>query len=94
MLLAARNLFGGEYIECDGGKKLPTARVNDDFCDCKDGADEPGTSACSTGRFFCINKGYRGSYIPSSWVDDGRCGTKSAEALEMFWQTKSSFSTF
>ncbi|KAF2019703.1 glucosidase 2 subunit beta precursor [Aaosphaeria arxii CBS 175.79] len=27
--------------------KIPIARVNDDFCDCPDGSDEPGTSACS-----------------------------------------------
>lgn len=27
--------------------KLPFARVNDDYCDCPDGSDEPGTSACS-----------------------------------------------
>lgn len=27
--------------------KVPFARVNDDFCDCPDGSDEPGTSACA-----------------------------------------------
>lgn len=27
--------------------KLPFSVVNDDFCDCPDGSDEPGTSACS-----------------------------------------------
>ena len=27
--------------------QLPISRVNDDFCDCPDGSDEPGTSACA-----------------------------------------------
>ncbi|KAF2488039.1 glucosidase II beta subunit-like protein-domain-containing protein [Neohortaea acidophila] len=27
--------------------QLPFARVNDDYCDCPDGSDEPGTSACA-----------------------------------------------
>jgi hypothetical protein len=33
---------------CDGGTKaLSPAMVNDDYCDCQDGTDEAGTSACS-----------------------------------------------
>jgi len=37
-------------FECfDGSAKFSSfvAVVNDDFCDCQDGSDEPGTSACS-----------------------------------------------
>ena len=45
----------------------------DDYCDCADGSDEPGTSACLSGRFFCANRGFRSQYVRSSHVGDGVC---------------------
>lgn len=47
--------------------------VNDDFCDCLDGSDEPGTSACKRGNFFCVNKFSKSTIVPASRVDDGIC---------------------
>ena len=41
-------VYTAETFECkDGSAKLPVSQVNDDYCDCADGSDEPLTSACS-----------------------------------------------
>lgn len=45
---------------CGTSIEVPWERVNDDFCDCPDGSDEPGTSACIQGKYhstthnFCM----------------------------------------
>ncbi|KAH9853957.1 endoplasmic reticulum protein [Lenzites betulinus] len=63
-----------EVWEClDGSKTISYSAVNDDYCDCADGSDEPGTSACPNAQFFCANAGHIPSYIPSTRVNDGLC---------------------
>jgi protein kinase C substrate 80K-H len=63
---------------CDGNAKtIPLSRVNDEYCDCDDGSDEPGTSACAGRResrgFYCVNAGATPLTVPASRVDDGVC---------------------
>ncbi|XP_075546593.1 uncharacterized protein LOC142579859 [Dermacentor variabilis] len=49
-------------------------QVNDDYCDCKDGSDEPGTSACPNGRFYCRRHNtHSPKYVLSMRVNDGIC---------------------
>ncbi|XVE62613.1 hypothetical protein DITRI_Ditri06bG0132000 [Diplodiscus trichospermus] len=66
--------FKGETIKCkNGSKKFTKIQLNDDFCDCPDGTDEPGTSACPQGKFYCRNAGHSPSLVFSSRVNDGIC---------------------
>ena len=35
---------------------IPQSYVNDGYCDCKDGSDEPDTHVCNDGWFVCKNE--------------------------------------
>lgn len=64
---------GGVFTCLKDGKTIPFSQVNDGYCDCADGSDEPGTSACDQGTFYCENKGFFPLDIAKSLVDDGVC---------------------
>uniref|UniRef100_A0A2P2N676 Kinase C substrate family protein n=1 Tax=Rhizophora mucronata TaxID=61149 RepID=A0A2P2N676_RHIMU len=68
------NYFASQVIKCkDGSKSFTRDRLNDNFCDCVDGTDEPGTSACPRGSFYCRNLGSTPQFIHSSRVNDRIC---------------------
>ncbi|PWW80536.1 hypothetical protein C7212DRAFT_274717 [Tuber magnatum] len=60
---------------------IPYESVNDDYCDCPDGSDEPGTSACShlphkslaIRGFYCKNEKHTPAFLPLGRVNDGVC---------------------
>lgn len=67
----------GSSFKClTDGAVFPLSVLNDDFCDCADGTDEPGTSACAGRRsslFYCPNEGSAAVYLYASRVNDGIC---------------------
>lgn len=67
----------GEFFCTEDGTELPQKFVNDDYCDCPDGSDEPLTSACSNVDFKCKNGHIIGHpdrmHISSGRVNDGIC---------------------
>eukprot|EP01043_Picozoa_sp_COSAG02_P042619 COSAG02_NODE_3636_length_6445_cov_4.961235_3_plen_370_part_00 len=72
-----RGLSPGDTFVCSDGSvaAVPFERLNDGFCDCRDGSDEPGTGVCQGdgGRFFCPNTGFKPERLFASRVNDGIC---------------------
>ncbi|KAF8794339.1 Glucosidase 2 subunit beta like protein [Argiope bruennichi] len=58
----------------ESGEEINFAFVNDNFCDCSDFSDEPSTSACNSGKFYCTHQSKHSiSSVLSYKVNDGIC---------------------
>jgi len=73
---AEQSKYSGTFSCLDGSKAALPPVVNDEFCDCADGSDEPGTGACagqSATLFYCRNEGSTPRQLYASRVGDGIC---------------------
>ena len=48
-----------EFVCLFDRASINMAKINDDYCDCEDGTDEPGTNACANGKFYCESDIYK-----------------------------------
>jgi protein kinase C substrate 80K-H len=79
----------------DESATIPFTAVNDDYCDCPDGSDEPGTSACSgsvvgaaggqrNANFYCANEGHIPTRLLASRVNDGICDPECCDGTDEY----------
>ena len=50
-------------------QEIPYKNLNDEFCDCVDGTDEPGTSACHFSKFYCTTQS---EYLKNNFILSSR----------------------
>lgn len=67
-----------DFFKCLKSKQtIPYSQLNDDYCDCDDGSDEPSTGACPNSIFYCDfqypKKSLQLNMIPSGKINDGIC---------------------
>ncbi|XP_014274771.1 glucosidase 2 subunit beta [Halyomorpha halys] len=62
----------GGFICHSSGVMISLSKLNDDYCDCPDGSDEPQTDACPNYEFQCHDRHHLVK-LPSSRVNDGIC---------------------
>ncbi|KAF9106152.1 hypothetical protein BGX27_009278 [Mortierella sp. AM989] len=74
----------GNWSCLDGSKTISFKAVNDDYCDCPDGSDEIGTSACGNTYFYCENHGHLPAYIRTSRLNDGVCDPECCDGTDEF----------
>ncbi|KAF8975626.1 hypothetical protein BGZ46_008980 [Entomortierella lignicola] len=74
----------GSWKCLDGSKTISFKAINDDYCDCPDGSDEPGTPACGNSYFYCENKGHLPAYIRTSRLNDGVCDPECCDGSDEF----------
>ena len=45
-----------EQFKClESGELVLFSQINDHYCDCKDGTDEPSTNACPNNMYVCTH---------------------------------------
>ncbi|KAL0210360.1 hypothetical protein RCL1_004796 [Eukaryota sp. TZLM3-RCL] len=77
-LLLITFLYASDVFVCiEGSTTIPNSFLNDGFCDCPDGSDEPETGVCAglsspdLPGFYCPRIPLGGTYISFSKVNDG-----------------------
>ncbi|ERL92050.1 glucosidase 2 subunit beta isoform X1 [Dendroctonus ponderosae] len=91
----------GKFTCIKSGEVISFQQVNDNYCDCADSSDEPGTNACPDGLFHCgiisANPKYP-KMVPSSKVNDGICdccdGSEEYEVQHLLGQLHQSNDLF